>query len=324
MRALDSDADARRLARIALVAPNLKVLYVPTAKAACTSVTLMIAQAEGSYRPELADRVVSNQMSPQQVIHSASVNGLPRLAQLPPREVHHILNSSDWLRFTSIRNPLRRVYSAWENRLLLRAPGFARSLADSMPDVLSEGRLDFTATFANFVTAFSERTEDFFRDHHFTPQTRFTRPDLINYNMIVRVDDPRAISGIASMLAERSRIKKNLLPQRLNEGLGIPLDLVCNLEHADLLMRAYQTDYDTFGFSHEEARSTLRRDVSPYLLGTTETRLLQQIRGALQRSLDIADAHRFRRALRFRAMRAVHVVLHKASRRHIAMPQRYM
>lgn len=292
----------------------------------------MIAQAEGSYQPELADRVVTNPLSPNQTIHAASVNGLRRLSQLPPRQVREILTSPDWLRFTSTRNPLSRVYSAWGNRLLLRAPGHARRLADLTPDVVDDNQLDLTATFANFVQAFSSNTEQFMNDHHFMTQTRFIRPDLISYNSIVCVDVPGALTELATVLSARSAAGSHptdaspnqTASQRLNEGLGIPLALVCDITSADILMNAYQVDYDTFGFSRDEVRSTLSPRVSPYFLSATETRLLHQLRAAIQRSLDIANSSRVRQRLSFRVVRLMYAVLHKASLRHIARPQRYM
>lgn len=320
----NDDRGLDRLMRSALVAPRTRVLYVPTTKAACTTITMMVAQAEGSHRPDLADRVVTNHLSPHQTIHAASVNGLRRLGQLPPRQVHHILSSPDWLRITSIRNPLSRVYSAWENRLLLRAPGFARRLADLAPDALVDGRLDLTATFKNFVAAFAAGPEQFMQDHHFMSQASFIRKDLINYDTIVRVDSPGALAQLGVVLAERGNANAAIEPQRLNEGLGIPLSLVCDASSADALIRAYQSDYDALGFSTQEVYSTLASELAPYVLSATETRLLRQLRGAIQRSLDIADATRLRRGIGFRTMRTLYAMLHKASRRRIAMPQQYM
>ena len=319
-----ADDELARLMRVALVAPRTRVLYVPTTKAACTTITMMVAQAEGSYRPELADRVVTNHLSPHQTIHAASVNGLRRLAQMPRPQVRHILTSADWLRITSVRNPLSRVYSAWENRLLLRAPGFARRLADSAPDAIINGRLDLTATFNNFVRAFAANTAEFMRDHHFMAQTRFIRRDLVDYDNVVRVDAPGALAVLAKQLSARSEAGVAIEPQRLNEGLGIALPLVCDASRADMLIRAYQHDFDELDYSPNETRATLSANVTPYVLSDTETRLLRQLRGAIQRSLDIADATRLRRGVRFRAIRTMYAVLNKASRRHVAMPQHYM
>lgn len=321
---IGTDPDGQRLARVALVAPKLRVLYVPTTKAACTTITMMIAQAEGTYRPELVDRVVTNHLSPDQTIHTASVNGLQRLGQLPRRQVRDILTSSDWLRITSTRHPLNRVYSAWENRLLLRASVFARRLADLAPDSVREGRLDLTATFKTFVTAFVSNTDEFMREHHFMSQTRFIRPDLIEFNRIFRVDTAGVLAQLATLLAERSKNGVSIVPQRLNVGLGIPLALVCDTENAEILMRAYQTDFDTFSFSLDEVRSTLSPHVSPYLLSTTETKLLHQLRGSIQRSLDIASATRVRQSVSFRTKRVMYAAMHKVSQRHVAIPQRYM
>jgi hypothetical protein len=319
-----ADDELARLMRVALVAPRTRVLYVPTTKAACTTITMMVAQAEGSYRPELADRVVTNHLSPHQTIHAASVTGVRRLAQLPRAQVRNILTSPDWLRITSVRNPLSRVYSAWENRFLLRAPGFARRLADTAPDAITNGRLDLTATFNNFVSAFAANTAGFMRDHHFMTQTHFIRRDLVDYNHVVRVDAPGALADLAKLLSARSDAGVSIEPQRLNEGLGIALPLVCDTSRADILIHTYQRDFDELEYSPHETRSKLSANVTPYLLSETETRLLRQLRGAIQRSLDITDATRLRRGVGFRMLRTFYAMVHKVSRRRIAMPQHYM
>lgn len=340
MAVLGDTPQARRLERIALVAPSIKVLYVPTAKAACSTMRLIVAQAAGTYRPDLSDRVTSHLLSPAQTIHSASVHGLRGLSQLPTRQIREILQSPEWLRVTGVRHPLGRAYSAWGNRLLLRAPGLARRFADVAADVLVEDpddsgrvgerraeRLDLTATFANFVRTFAEHHRELMGDGHFMTQTDFSRPDLIDYSLRVRVDAPGELVGFARMLTER-RIAMGLpaidiVPQRLNEGLGVPLHEVCTRDQAGIIESIYQVDFDTFGFETYGA-APLADTLTPHVLSVGETRLLMQLRDVIQRSLDIREATRVRRSVGFRMSRAVYAAAHKLSRRHVAIPQRYV
>ncbi|MFM7897756.1 MAG: hypothetical protein ACKO97_02165, partial [Actinomycetota bacterium] len=63
-------------AHLALVSPSLRVLYVPTPKAACTTLKLLLAEAAGSHRPEMADRLAIMHVSRAQTIHHPAVHGL--------------------------------------------------------------------------------------------------------------------------------------------------------------------------------------------------------------------------------------------------------
>jgi hypothetical protein len=340
MPVLGDTPQARRLERVALVAPSIKVLYIPTAKAACSTMRLIVAQAAGTHRPDLADRVTSHLLSPAQTIHSASVHGLRGLSQFPARTIREILQSPEWLRVTSIRHPLGRAYSAWGNRLLLRAPGLARRFADVAADVLVEDadhpgragehraeRLDLTATFANFVRTFAEHHRELMGDGHFMTQTDFSRPDLVDYSMRVRVDAPGELAGFARMLCERRTAMGlptiDIVPQRLNEGLGVPLHKVCTREQAEIIESIYRVDFDTFGFESYDA-APLATELAPHVLSVGETRLLMQLRDVIQRSLDIRDATRLRSGWGFRLPRAIYAAAHRLSRGYVAIPQRYV
>ena len=47
------------LLNYALVAPRIKVLYVPTTKVACSSLKLLVSQVEGSYDAHAAEEIIT-------------------------------------------------------------------------------------------------------------------------------------------------------------------------------------------------------------------------------------------------------------------------
>ena len=100
-------------ANLALVATSLKVLYLPTPKAACTTIKTMLATAAGTHRPDMADRLAIMHVSRAQTIHHPAVHGLTRFADLPEREQREILSSPEWIRIASVRDHVSRAYSSW-------------------------------------------------------------------------------------------------------------------------------------------------------------------------------------------------------------------
>jgi hypothetical protein len=279
---MSTAADPSQFISGALVAPRSKVLYLPTPKAACTTIKTMLATVEGSLRPEMAERLAIMHVSRAQTIHHPDVHGLRRLAQLSPRERHEVLTSPEWLRVASIRDPISRAYSAWENRIFMRAHRRTTRLAELAHDVLTDGRVDLTASFAHFAEVLGDDADPFMADHHFQPQSLLVRPDLVNYSLLVRVDQPGEIDSFARVVSERSG--KQIVASRLNEGLGVKVERVCDVHTANRLMATYAMDYDTFGF----ARRSWSATVEPYLLGDMESRLLAQYRNLFARSISVS------------------------------------
>ena len=285
-----------------LVAPRLQVLYAPTTKAACTTIKLMLATAEGTHNPGVANKLAIMHVSLAQTIHHPQVNGLRTLANFSTRNQRQMLNSPDWLRVTSLRDPVSRSYSAWENRILMRAHRRTTTLAELAHDVHTDGQLDLAASFSHFAKVLGEQAKVFMTDHHFLPQATLTRPDLINYTTTTRVDQPGELDRLAQLLTVRSG--KTIAPQRLNEGLGMPLDRVCDVDAANRIMTTYAVDYETFGFARRDWSPT----VAPLLLNDTEARLLGQYRRTLERGVSVAREAQRRTGARYGVRQMRHAV----------------
>ncbi|NDF71744.1 MAG: hypothetical protein EB138_02040, partial [Actinobacteria bacterium] len=234
------------------------------------------------HRPEMAERLAVMHVSQAQTIHHPRVHGLPRLADLSEPEQHEVLYSPDWLRVASVRDPISRAYSAWENRIFLRAHRRTTKLAELAHDVLTDGKVDLTASFANFAKVLGDDADPFMADHHFQPQSLLVRPDLVNYSLLVRVDQAGEIDSFARIVSERSG--KQIVASRLNEGLGVKVERVCDAHTANRLMATYEMDYETFGFT----RRSWPAIVEPYLLGDMESRLVTHYRSLFARSISVS------------------------------------
>jgi hypothetical protein len=70
----------------ALIAPRIKVMYVPTTKVACSTLKLLVSQIEGSYHEAASRQIITPNISQEQTIHNYRVHGLKRMFELSPKQ----------------------------------------------------------------------------------------------------------------------------------------------------------------------------------------------------------------------------------------------
>ncbi|MEK7292362.1 MAG: sulfotransferase family 2 domain-containing protein [Actinomycetota bacterium] len=261
----------------ALVAPKLKVMYVPTTKVACSSIKLLLSLSEGSYNEAATKIVITPNISQEQTIHNYRVHGLTRFFDLSVKEQWHIITSPDWIRIATLRDPLSRAYSSWENRVFLRSPGTPPVIIERSPDILVDGRIDIAASFKNFAVQFAKDNPSFMIDDHFRPQFNTLYRDQLDYTHVICVDQHGEMDRLAQILNERSG--KNLKPERLNSGLGIKPIQVYDKDTADIVAGIYAEDYRWFEFeSHQFDQATVSLPLDPL-----QTALLRNLRETTER-----------------------------------------
>jgi hypothetical protein len=293
MPSFPSDTSLATITRKTLVAPRLKVLYTPTTKVASTTIKWMLAEAQGSVDESVIPNLMAAITHRSQTIHNRKVSGLGKLSEYPEREARAMLESPDWLHIAALRDPVSRAYSAWENRVFMRASGRIAGGFELTPDVLVDGRIDMTASFAVFAKALAEHTDAFMGDHHFTPQAHVVRTDAVRYDLLVRVDEVGGIQKIVETLCERSG--RSVEARRHNESMGIELARVCDNDTANRLMATYAMDYEAFGF----ARRPFAANLEPYLLSDAETQLVTLVRQSVERVGSVSRAAQSRMSARY-------------------------
>lgn len=264
--------------RQALVARDLRLLYVPTPKVACTGIMWALARAEGTVAPP---SFVSSrgEQSRAQTIHDPLVHGLPNLAGLDPSERETVLTDPTWTRFCVTRDPYARLLSGWLDRVLLNS-------ADSLGDDLAfAGRAavesgDLGASFRSFVRRFVEVPPSKLSDGHFVSQFSLLRPDLFPYTEVVELAELDAFAGrMASLDGDRRRFD----PRPMNESLRVDPDVVYDAGTARLVERFYIEDFRDLG----QASRTFP-DVAPALpLSDREVALISILRAKSDRLVDL-------------------------------------
>lgn len=108
-----------------------RVLFLPNPKAGCTSVLWLLA-ALARIPPATFEHSTGPEPSPALTVHD--MRRWPpacRFSDLDPDERDAILAAPDWLRFSIVRNPAERLWSAWQSKLLLREPRFVERFGDA-------------------------------------------------------------------------------------------------------------------------------------------------------------------------------------------------
>ena len=98
-----------------------RLFYVATPKVACTTLKWWFAELEG-YTEILCNIKDSAETDPDLVIHDSFHKVAPDVTGLSPSELLEPLTSDDYFRFAIVRNPYKRIFSAWQSKLLLKEP----------------------------------------------------------------------------------------------------------------------------------------------------------------------------------------------------------
>jgi hypothetical protein len=113
-----------------VVLPDQRVLFLPMPKSACTSILWLLSRVAGVPDETFAHSALP-EVSPALTIHDMSLWGPGyRLADYAGPERERVLAEDGWFRFTVVRHPGPRLWSAWQSKLLLREPRLVATFGD--------------------------------------------------------------------------------------------------------------------------------------------------------------------------------------------------
>lgn len=266
-----------KLVPAALVLPRLKILYFPVTKAACTTLKWALAEAEGSLNHDAADSLPTAAVTRTHTIHNIKVSGFRLFRELSVAEQTEVMHSDDWWRVGAYRNPYARMYSSWENRILLRAPSQEIPTFDDFEDVLVDGCIDVVATFDRFVRTITDKPHLVHFDDHFRSQAEQVRPGEFPHTHLLQVDKAGELNNFIAQVNERAGTNVSL--QRLNEGLHIPYTKVVTSAVAPLIEKWAYLDFALFPYPNE----SFPESQAPIVLTLNETKMIRYTREVTER-----------------------------------------
>ena len=238
-----------------------KLLYIATPKVACTTIKWWFAELEG-YSQILRGIDDSGETDPDLVIHDVFHKVAPNVTGLPPETLAGPLASDSYFRFAVVRNPFKRIFSAWQSKLLLREPyQVSPYITCNFFHHLIECADDIAAAFEGFLEHLVINEAPAYWDAHWTPQVDLLRPDLINYSILAKIENTEELS---QALTERigGHLPGPFASRRTNESLIPYLPELVTQRSAEMICLLYAEDFETFGYDKQppEAKETFSSD----------------------------------------------------------------
>ncbi|MGH8866606.1 MAG: sulfotransferase family 2 domain-containing protein [Actinomycetes bacterium] len=239
----------RHLESRTIVIRELKLLYVAVPKAAWTSLLTLLADLAGLPRSAFTGSLKPEVTMPMAVHDMAIWRRAGRVLEtLEAHERDQALTGNDWFRFTVVRDPASRLWSAWQSKLLMREPAYADTFGDqpwfpripTNPDQIVE---DFRA----FTLALRERAwDDSVRDVHWAPQHLLAhRLPLGHVGRVERLED--TLNALRAHLSGGA-VVPTALPQENRALLAFTPGLY-DEKSADTVADLYADDYTHFGYT---------------------------------------------------------------------------
>jgi Sulfotransferase family len=288
-----------------IVLPELRVLFLPIPKAGCTSILWLLAELAGIPLDRFAHSDLA-EPSPALTIHDMSLwPDENRLGGQPEEERERALTEEGWFRFTVVRDPAPRLWSAWQSKLLLREPRFLATFGDEpwfprMPERPAE----LVEDFRRFVLALGPDGPE---DVHWAVQHDLAEQlPLDHVGRVERLNETlgllRAHVGGAVWPAERPR--ENRSP--------IPMPPGAYDEPATAVVRdLYREDFEQYGYEPPETATDGETDAA---WAARVEPMLPLLRVAASRHARIGELHTLAQR-RTRQARALGRRLEKARKR---------
>ncbi len=234
----------------AFLSNRYRLLYVSTPKVACTSLKWWFAALEG-HAQTLRGLGDTRESDLDLLIHDNFYKVAPNVTGLSMKVLAEPLESDSFFRFALTRNPYKRVFSAWQSKLLLREPlqidPYVRSDFFYHP---IDSRDDIALAFERFLEHVSANEAPSFWDQHWTPQTMLLRPGEVRYSLVAKIEKPRELSDALAKWSNGTLPDPMAVPRK-NESLIPYLPEFLTPRSAEMIRSLYADDFRVFDYDVE-------------------------------------------------------------------------
>ncbi|RWB97759.1 MAG: hypothetical protein EOR03_11755 [Mesorhizobium sp.] len=228
------------------VVPQLKILYLATPKAASSRIRSNLAAMIGN------DTVSEWRSDQNWKVHNRKASSL----QAPRHGIvqfHRMATSPEALRFTFVRNPYTRLLSCWADQYRDRplVPGYGRvevylAHRERADPALPVGA-DKSLSFADFV-AFACTTSTWRIDKHWQRQSDIVDLPGVVFDLIGKTETfARDFERVLDHVGASEEMRRAAMPP-LHTSSRRRLADYFTPELADTIYRAYERDFDQFGY----------------------------------------------------------------------------
>ena len=234
--------------RRAYVVPQLKILYISVAKNACTTIKWLVSELAGEdprqFRPGAGPFV-----SREEGIHvRARWKHTPMLNQLPAGVRAGISPDNGWFVFGVVRDPRPRLFSAWQNKFLMRNPAYSRWRDESWYPRVPRSAQEVVEDFATFVDLMHTHPDaPVLNDAHFQPQVPYLAEQVVPYSAIYEIGE---LGSMRADLEAHVRVQGWTGEVRLGRSNDTPLRATADVFAAPVRERIeayFHEDFERFG-----------------------------------------------------------------------------
>ncbi|MGH2787663.1 MAG: sulfotransferase family 2 domain-containing protein [Actinomycetota bacterium] len=240
---------ASHILRRAIVLDRYRLFYVPVPKAGCTALLWSLAGLARVRESEFADSP-GREVSRLLTIHDLSRWPEPfRFGELSPDDREHVLGGDDWFRITVVRHPFRRLWSAWQSKILLAEPQFIEKFSSQpwFPGPVRSAA-EVLKAFRAFLEALREDPDLVRSDVHWAPQIDLIDYPQVSYDHIGHIEElGRTLNRVREHVSET---KDAVLPElpRNNVGALSYSDELFTEADVRFLAEMYADDMRVFGY----------------------------------------------------------------------------
>lgn len=237
---LSEDVKRGRLAHQFLISQRKNYVFCPIGKVANSSIKAFLYQAElfSSKMGRFAGAV------DKKSIHDPVFGPLLRPYQFTPKRMEEILTSENFFKFVFVREPMSRLQSCYNDRVMNTNSVPYKFLQESL--ALEDGRVPSFEEFVDFIS--TQETIDM--NDHWAPQTAVSGFGHINYHKVYKFENfAEEISNLMNHLypkvASKIDFKANFSPIKTGD---ISKRMEISEETKEKIKAIYADDYEAFGY----------------------------------------------------------------------------
>lgn len=231
------------------IAPKPKVVFESLNKNACTSLKWMMADLAGEdlstfragWQPFIDD---------SEAVHNRDLwKASPKLDALTPEERAEIDPDNGWFIFAVVRDPRLRLFSAWQNKLLIENPNSQRWKDEWWYPRHPLTRESVIEDFAKFVELFEKQPDHWLRakDAHFRDQVEMLAEHAVPYTRIYEISEMKQlISDLEAHLAAQGLSAELHLP-RANPTPLRAIGALFDNGVREQIEKIFAADFERFG-----------------------------------------------------------------------------
>lgn len=254
------------------IAPDVKVIYEAINKNACTSLKWMMADLAGEDLSTFRAGAQPFIDDTEAVHHRDLWVQSPKLDRLSAEERATISPEDGWFIFAVIRDPRLRLFSAWQNRILLEIPNSQRWRDEPWFPRHPMTRETVIEDFATFVFHMENDPEMWLRakDPHFRDQVEMLAEDVVPYSRIYELSEMADLKqDLHAHLEARGQNQDLYMPRANPTPLPVTAEVFGN-GVKEAIERIYAADFERFGHLWDFSKVKMRDPWTPAQLAAGE------------------------------------------------------